>query len=148
MFDEEETAEDAASFAKNSKIFGKKIRTRGPAEQREKGYSGKYKGKIGNVPTLENDKRPFTDCRYYATATCNNGQHVSYIIPFFKIIEGHIHCYVIAVLVCCPCLFLQCPYRHSDAACNQGVMVCPEWRKDDCTNIHCPLRHPDGVLWL
>lgn len=78
VFEDESIAEQAASLAHKSMIYGKAIIARGPAEQRRRGYSGEYNGKIGHVPTIANDKRPHSDCRYYATGNCTNGISVSH----------------------------------------------------------------------
>lgn len=79
VFKDEHTAEQAASQANKTKIFGGKIVARGPAEQRGlgKGYSGEYKGRIGHVPTMDNDSRHLTQCKHYVDGTCTSGSDVS-----------------------------------------------------------------------
>lgn len=37
----------------------------------------------------------------------------------------------------------QCPYRHSEAA-RSSATVCPQWLERQCSNIHCPMKHPGG----
>ena len=59
-----------------SLIYGQRIMARGPAEQRRRGHSGKYDGKIGHVPTTNNDLRPYTDCIHYVNRMCTNGSSV------------------------------------------------------------------------
>ena len=77
VFRDEQTAEAAARGANGSVIHGGTIIARGPAEQRRRGYSGEYKGKTGYVPSIANDKRPYTDCIHYVTSVCTNGFSVS-----------------------------------------------------------------------
>ena len=77
VFDQEDVAEHAAFMANGRFIHGGRIITRGPAEQRRRGYSGKYEGKIGHVPTAVNDKRPYTDCIHYVNGTCTIGTDVN-----------------------------------------------------------------------
>jgi len=72
VYDDERTAERAAVGAHHTAIMGSAITVRGPAEQRRKGRSGEYTGKIGFVPTKDGDKRPFTDCCHYVTGGCTN----------------------------------------------------------------------------
>lgn len=76
MFRDESTAEQAARSAKGSVIYGGQIIVRGPAEQRLRGHSGIYDGKIGYVPSIENDRRPYTDCIHYVNGACTNGFNV------------------------------------------------------------------------
>ena len=63
-----------------SMIYDGKIIVRGPAEQRRRGHSGEYDGKIGYVPTIDNDLRPYTDCIHYINRTCTNVFSVSLTI--------------------------------------------------------------------
>jgi hypothetical protein len=77
IFGSESTAEAAARGVNGSVIHGGCIIARGPAEQKRRGYPGTYDGKIGYVPTLANDKRPYTDCIHYVTSACTNGFSVS-----------------------------------------------------------------------
>ena len=77
IFKEEQVAETGARMANGTTIHGGKIVARGPQEQRRKGYSGEYTGKIGHVPTTKNDKRKYTDCIRYLKDICTNGTDVS-----------------------------------------------------------------------
>ena len=70
MYGDERTAEHAAVQANGNSVLGSIITTRGPAAQRLRGHKGQYDGKIGYVPTKENDIRPFTDCIHYVTGSC------------------------------------------------------------------------------
>ena len=80
MFEDEYTAEQAAIHANKTEMYGRAIVARGPEEQRSRGYSGEYDGKIRRVPTIDNDKRQLIDCKYYPTGSCTNGSSVSVIV--------------------------------------------------------------------
>lgn len=80
VYQDQYTAEQAASKANGTSVLGGTIVARGPAEQRRNGHSGTYDGKIGYVPTKDNDRRPYTDCIHYVNGVCTNGDYnVSYI---------------------------------------------------------------------
>ena len=70
-------AETAAGMVNGTVIHGGKITARGPSEQRRRGYSGEYTGKIGHVPKISDDKRKYADCVHYVNSVCNNGSSVS-----------------------------------------------------------------------
>ena len=76
MFKDKSAAEQAALLTHGSKIHGGSIIARGPTEQLRRGYSGRYRGKIGYLPTTDNDKRPYTDCFHYVRGVCTNGFNV------------------------------------------------------------------------
>lgn len=88
IFRDESTAEAVARRADGTVIHGGAIKARGPAEQRRRGHSGTYDGKIGYVPTIDNDKRPFTDCIHYVTGVCTNGFSVRHIIASGIVFTG------------------------------------------------------------
>lgn len=77
MYGDEGTAEHAARRAGGCNLLGGTITVRGPAEQRRRGHSGTYIGKVGYVPTKKNDRRPYTDCTHYVSGDCVNGASVS-----------------------------------------------------------------------
>ena len=83
VYKEEWRAEYAASMADGVSVLGGTITTRGPAEQRLRGYSPTYEGKVGFVPTKEKDKRGNTDCIHYINGVCTSHDHVSVMKKLF-----------------------------------------------------------------
>ncbi len=76
VYQSEMEAERVARMAHHKVVRRKRIVARGPAEQRSKGHSGEYEGKLGYVPTCKNDKRRLTDCIHYTNGDCTSGTEV------------------------------------------------------------------------